>query len=195
MIDIPNRWTRAITFHSETANTIAEALAEAIQRGADLRDTDLTGANLRGANLRGADLRNANLRGADLRGADLRNADLTGADLRGADLMPIRDDIWAVLSSAPSEVPGLLAALREGRVNGSTYIGECCCLVGTLAKVRGCAYDHIPGLTPDGSRPAERFFLAIKQGDTPENSQFAKLAYDWISDWLTRMQSAFGGRP
>ena len=166
-------------------------------RGADLGGADLGGANLRGADLGGANLRDADLRGADLRGADLRGADLGDANLRGADLgdanlAPIRDDLWAVLSAAPSEVPGLLAAIREGRIDGSTYEGECACLVGTIEHVAGAPHNTLPILKPNSSRPAEMFFLGINQGDTPETNQFAQLAADWIEDWLTRMRATFG---
>lgn len=106
---------------------------------------------------------------------------------------PIRDDLWAVLSSAPQEVPALIAALTEGRVDGSTYHGTCACLVGTLTHARGCADEYgIPGLSPNASRPAERFFLAIRPGDTPETSPFVQLARAWAEDWLARMRAAFG---
>jgi uncharacterized protein YjbI with pentapeptide repeats len=74
MIDILNRYTKAVLYHSDTADTIAAAVVEAAASGADLRGADLRGADLRGADLRGADLRGADLRGADLRGADLRGA-------------------------------------------------------------------------------------------------------------------------
>jgi len=46
------------------------------------------------------------------------------------------------------------------------------------------ACDRIP-------RPAERFFLAIKEGDTPETSEFAKLACEWSELWLANMTNAF----
>ncbi len=86
--------------------------------------------------------------------------------------------------AAPAEVSGLLAALREGRINGSTYEGECACLVGTIAKVRGCKYRDLAGIRPDPERPAERWFLAIERGDTPERSQVAKITEGWIVEWL-----------
>jgi hypothetical protein len=161
-------------------------------RGADLRLADLRGADLRGADLRGADLRLADLREANLSGADLRLADLRGADLRGADLTSVRDDFWAVLCASPGEAAGLRAALVAGRVNGSCYEGNCACLVGTLANVRGCKFDKIPGLVPNSSRPAEAFFLSIEFGDSPGNSQPAKLAVEWIDQWTANMQAAFG---
>src|SRR5690606_8291282 len=72
-----------------------------------------------------------------------------------------------ILSRAPDEVPGLLAALRDGRVDGSVYTGECACLVGTSANLRGVEVDELAGIKPDSTRPAERWFMRISRGDTP----------------------------
>jgi hypothetical protein len=210
---IVRRWNDAVLWEGE-AETVKDALHEALAagaslRGANLRDADLTGADLRGADLTDATLTDANLRdadltGADLRGADLtdatltdanlRDADLTGADLRGANLTPIRDDIWAVLSGAPAEVPALLDAIKGGRINGSQYSGACACLVGTIANARHCDTSQLgEALKPNADRPAEKFFLAIREGDTPDTNPFSKLAAEWVEDWLTRMRGAFSG--
>ncbi|MEC5161893.1 hypothetical protein RCH08_003037 [Janthinobacterium sp. CG_S6] len=170
-------------------------LSDADLRGANLSGADLSGANLSGADLSGADLSDANLSDADLRGANLSGADLSGANLSGADLTPIRDDIWAVLSSAPREVLALISALKDGRVDGSTYTGACSCLVGTIAAARGEHYDDLPGLCPNGNRPAERFFMGIRKGDTPETSQFSALALSWSEEWLNTMTAAFAPAP
>ena len=96
MIEIKNRFTDAVICRSETAETIRQAVEEAVNakanlrgadlRGADLSDADLSGADLRYADLRGANLRRAILSAANLSYADLRYADLSGANLRGADL-------------------------------------------------------------------------------------------------------------
>ena len=111
MIVILNRWTRAQIYKSETAQSIAEAVSEALNGGAYLSGADLSradlsradlsranlsraylsranlsGANLSGANLSRADLSGANLSGANLSGANLSGADLSGADLSGANL-------------------------------------------------------------------------------------------------------------
>src|SRR3990167_6638363 len=179
------------------ANLRGANLTDANLRGANLTDANLTGAILTDANLRGANLTDANLTGAiltdaNLRGANLTGANLTGANLRGAILTIIRDDLWAVLSSAPAEVPALLQALADGKVDGSTYSGTCACLVGTIANARGCDVDSLGALKPQSWRPAERFFLGIKPGDTPENSQAAKLAHEWASEWLDRIRTTFG---
>ncbi len=90
------------------------------------------------------------------------------------------------------EVDGLRLAIAEGRIDGSTYTGKCACLVGTIANVRGADTDSLGTLAPNSSRPIERFFLAIGEGDTPETSVFSRLALDWCDQWLFAMRSAFG---
>jgi hypothetical protein len=91
------------------------------------------------------------------------------------------------LDAAPSEVPGLLAALNEGRIDGSQYTGECACLVGTIANLRGCTYsDLVDDLRPNASRPAERFYMGISKGDTPATSQVSALAAQWTTEWLVK---------
>jgi hypothetical protein len=158
-------------------------LVRASLDGARLDGARLVRARLDGACLDGARLVRARLDGACLDGARLDGARLDGARLDGARLDPIKNDLWVVLCTSPLEVPGLRKALLDGRVNGSTYEGECACLVGTIANVKGCKFNAMPNLKPDSDRPIERFFLAIRKGDTPENSQFAKLAVEWIDEW------------
>jgi hypothetical protein len=187
-------WANLSGANLSRANLSGANLSRADLSGADLSGADLSGANLSGADLSWANLSRANLSRANLSGANLSGADLSRANLSGANLSPIRDDLWAVLSSAPNEVAGLLAALREGRVDGSTYTGACACLVGTLANVRHCDVDAIPGLTPNSARPIERFFCGIRPGDTPETNAVSKLAAEWTEDWLTRMQATFGAQ-
>jgi hypothetical protein len=160
--------------------------------GARLDGARLVGASLDGASLVGASLDGARLDGARLVGARLDGASLVGARLDGANLTPIRDDLWAVLSSAPAEVEGLRLAIIEGRIEGSTYEGECACLVGTIANVRHENYLNLGALRPNSYRPAECFFLAIHKGDTPETNQFSKLALEWVDQWLSNVRTAFG---
>ena len=209
--EIKNRWTGAVIFTCELSKEIESAsdgikIGFAIKAalkvstnlsGSDLRGANLSGSDLRGANLSGANLSGANLSGAYLSGANLSGANLSGANLSGAKNVPqeyfdlCRDDLFSVLSSAPQEARGVLAALEGGKVDGSTYEGACACLVGTIANIRGCNY-HDLGIKPDGSRPAEQFFMQIKAGDTPETNPAAKMAFDWIAGWIASMESAFG---
>ena len=164
-------------------------------RGVDLRDSnlrrvDLRGAYLRCANLRGAYLRCANLRGADLEDADLEDAYLEGVDLRDANLRVVDlryaylkdaklnviwDDFKLVLIPNLSEINNLYIALRDGKINGSTYTGDCCCLSGTLAQSRNDYVGELSlpkeiKLTRDERRPIEQFFYRINPGDTIDNS-------------------------
>lgn len=85
-IEIRHRWEDRIIYRSETAKSIACAIIEAAESGANLYGANLCDANLCRSNLRGANLRSANLCGADLYGANLCGANLRGADLYGANL-------------------------------------------------------------------------------------------------------------
>lgn len=166
------------------ANLRAANLIAADLSASNLCAANLYGADLGGADLRGADLGSANLSSANLSGADLNSASLRDATLSSADLSPIRDDFYDVLLAVSDEVPALITALKEGWVNGSAYDGECVCLIGTIANARGCHYEEIPGLKPDANRPIERFFMSIREGDTPESNQFSALAVQWAEEWL-----------
>ena len=182
-IQIKHRCNGTVLFEGEF-ETLASALVEAVSKDADLRGADLRGANLRGANLGGANLYGANLGGANLYGANLRGANLRGANLGGANLAPIRTDFFDVLLRAPGEVAALRQALIDGRVDGSTYSGDCACLVGTIANARGCEKDDLVTIEPDSDRPAERWFMNIHPGDTPEKSHVAKLTVEWVDEFL-----------
>jgi hypothetical protein len=214
-------WRDGRVLYSGEHESLRRAVEEAVSQnvnlvGADLQGADLKGthghraqlvyANLRDANLRDADLREADLRAADLSGADLHAADLhrtniIGADLRGAKLVgtdlrnaeAAREDVRRLISVAPAEAPGLLSALRDGRVNGSSYAGPCACLCGTIAKIRAgnVLWNHedvmeVLDSAPiaNSSRPAERWALAIQRGDTPETSPVVALTVQWIEEWL-----------
>jgi hypothetical protein len=206
-------WSASVQLGFAVKSAIAGGanLRGADLRGADLRGADLRGANLRGANLRGADLRgadlggadlgdanlrDANLRGADLRGADLgdadlRDADLGGADLRGADLRDVKQDFLAEVLRLANELEFLRSAIVEGRIDGSTYSGDCACLAGTLAKSRypnhkydGYPIDVAPGVIfhTSSHSPREVFFTAIRPGDTPENNGASAIALAWTNE-------------
>ena len=205
---VRNRWTNRVQFEATIVcapdASIGIKLGLAVRwgrnNGAVLSDADLSGADLRGAALSDAALRDADLRGADLRGAALsdaalRDADLRGAVLRGAALRSFKADFFLNLLRARNEVPYLIAALKEGRVDGSQYEGECACLVGTLANARGASYaemfpDHYSG------NPAEQWFLMIKKGDKPGDDTgggfAAQKALEWAEEFQALMSDPVG---
>jgi hypothetical protein len=172
------------------ANLYGANLSEANLSGANLSGANLSGANLYGANLYGADLSGANLSGANLSVADLSGAKLSEADLYGAKIdewstRSIRADLFDVLLRAQAEVPALLATLRAGKINGSTYEGECACLAGTIANARHVEYRILPFI--DAARPIERWFTGIAEGNTPENNTVAKITEGWIVEFMELM--------
>jgi hypothetical protein len=200
--DVLNRFSGEVQFTAEI-ECAADALPSvklglavkwALKEKADLSDTDLRDANLRGADLSGANLRGANLRGADLSGADLSDTDLRSANLRGANLRDanlrvanlrsFKADLWMVLTQYRTEVPGLISAIKEGRIDGSVYSGECACLKGTLANIKGVSVNTFE---QDISQPAEQWFLMIRKGDKPGDDTgggFASSkALEWCLEW------------
>ena len=185
-IEIKHRWNSSVLFSIE-ASSIKLALEAAVEQGADLRGAYLPGPPPEGAYLEGAYLEGAYLEGAYLEGAYLRGADLRGANLRGAYLEGPKEDFFKVLDSAPHEVDGLRAAMVAGTIDGSTYSGECACLVGTIAKVRKC---DVNTLTKDASRPAEKWFIMFRPGHTPKNHGGMKLTLKWLDEWKAKRASA-----
>jgi hypothetical protein len=158
---------------------MAEAVQAAVSSSANLRSADLSYADLSYA-----DLSYANLSYANLRSANLSYADLSYANLRSANLRSAKADYFDVLLRGKKEVAGLRKAIVEGRINGSSYEGECACLVGTIANVAEVKYNKIPNLKPDSERPAERLFLAIKQGDKPNTNQISKIVLAWTDEFI-----------
>lgn len=193
MEQIKNRITDEIICGGLSLKTVIERHKKWINRKeggerANLRSADLRGVDLRYANLSDADLRYADLRYADLRDANLIDANLRYADLSGAnlgytnfgyaDLRQFKHDIWAVCAYAVQEVPALIDAIKTGKIDGSCYEGECCCLCGTLEKGLEAKLD-----IRDASSPAEQWFSMIKKGDTPETNQVSKLALEWVEEF------------
>ena len=196
---ILHKTTGAVLLEIESlreANLIGTNLEGANLRGANLEEANLYKANLIGAdlykadlyraNLSGADLSEANLSGADLEEANLIGADLSEANLSEANLQEIRKDFQAEVAKLPAELPALRAALVEGRINGSSYTEECCCLAGTLAKACGISEvstgSCINDFVVDSDSPRERWFLGIAQGDTPETSQISAITLEWLDE-------------
>jgi hypothetical protein len=183
------RWDTGALIGSVEADTLQAALRKLLESRTSLYRANLGGANLRYANLGDANLSGANLSGANLHYANLSyanlgDANLSYANLSGANLQSFKNGLWGILLHAKGEIPGLLSALKEGRVDGSVYEGDCACLVGTLANVRGCNYRELPGIKPDISCPAESWFMGIHKGDSPETSNISKLTVEWIEEFL-----------
>lgn len=160
--------------------------------GSNLTGTDLSGSNLTGANLTNTYLTDADLSGADLEGADLTGACLSGANLTGVNLADaymdqVKFDLFGRMSVRPNEADGLLDAVCQGRIDGVIRRGNCCDFLGTIERLVGGPVD---GLRPDAHSPTERFFLAIKAGDTPDNNPISKVVQGWILEFIQNRDAA-----
>ena len=125
--------------NGEVIQTYWGRLRKANLQGAYLANANLEDADLRGANLRDVDLQNADLRGANLQDASLQRTDLRGAVNIPPDYIALckRDFVNTVrLFRTNGEIPFLRQALIKGRISGTSYVGECTCLVGTLAHAQ-----------------------------------------------------------
>ena len=159
---IKNRFTGSVIFTAEIEATDEAPLS--IKFGMAVRVAISSGANLSWANLSGADL--------------------SKADLSGADLRSFKADFWMILTQNKAEVPALIAALCDGKVDGSTYSGACACLMGTIANVR---HVDVRDLECDSGRPAERWFMMISMGDKPGDATgggyASRMAVEWALEW------------
>ncbi len=165
---IRSRWTNEVKFECELSAEMAEkpfsvqkghVIKEALKSGSNLRYSDLSGSNLSGSNLSGSDLRD------------------------------IKQDLITEILRLPAELEYLRDALIAGKVNGSTYSGTCACLAGTLAKARGL--DEYNGtdipvngfvFIADAHSPREKWFLAIREGDTPETNPVSAISLEWVNE-------------
>ena len=161
------------------ANLARANLADAYLAGANLAD-----AYLAGANLARAYLADAYLAGANLADANLADAYLADANLAGANLRPIKADFFMILAMGHHEVSALISALKDGRVDGSTYSGDCACLVGTLENAGATNIPH------EASSPAELWFSPIrkgvKPGDEGEGGFRSAKALEWAEEYAAR---------
>jgi len=72
----------------------------------------------------------------------------------------------------------------RGKIDGTSYEGECACFVGTVANVAKQNYRSLTcGLKPESDSATERWFLAILKGDTPDNNQVSAITRDWIQEF------------
>src|SRR3954466_1496052 len=109
--------------------------------------------------------------------------------IRQGNLRDVKADFFVYLDDARDEIPFLREALIAGRIDGRSYEGDCACLVGTIAKARGCWIGDInPAPNPD--RLTEQFFTAIDPGDTPDNSPVALLVLYWLDEYAERRTHA-----
>lgn len=121
--------------------------------------------------------------------ADLINANLSGADLSWT--IGWQTTEWArqakqqlryVLGYCRSEVPALIQKINAGEIDGTHYKGDCCCLTGSLGNDEAVLkiLDYKKGL----HNHSEQLFWQIRKNDTPESSEFSKMALEICMEFV-----------
>ena len=129
MIEILNRWTKAVIYRDEESESVLQAMQSAVGSGANL-----SYANLSGADLSGADLSYANLSGANLSDANLSGANLSG--LRSPDMPPaveLREAVAAHIEAHPE----LHDQTSWGSGSADPSCGTACCVAGWACHLGG----------------------------------------------------------
>ena len=135
MIEILNRYTNAVIYRPESAETVREAMVAAVRSGANLCEANLCEANLCEANLCEAYLRGANLREANLRGAYLRGADL--GELRARYQMPDAAALREAVALKLEKNPELHNQGEWGDGSADPDCGTACCVAGWACHLGG----------------------------------------------------------
>ncbi len=118
-------------------------------------------------------------------------------------LEDVKRDIIETCLKVPNEIPSLREALATGHIDGGSYtaawVSNCRCFTGTLAYATGKGWVD---WRDDPERPIdygtdkirEQWFLSIKPGDTPENSEVCALTLSWVDEALdlSRLSDVFG---
>lgn len=99
-----------------------------------------------------------------------------------------KNDLFFVLSRAIPEIPALRQALVDGKIEGNIYSGDCACLKGTIANIRGCSVTELDGIPLSVNYPIEQWFLQIEEGDTPEDNECSALVVQWIDEFVAGLK-------
>jgi Pentapeptide repeats (8 copies) len=147
-------------------------IAQIIEENKKYNET--TGKEGQRPNLSGADLSWANLRDADLRNAiNWQNTEWA---------REAKQQLRYVLGYCRPETPSLIEKIKSGGIDGTQYKGECCCLIGSLGD--DLAVSKIPDYVKGLHNHSEQLFWQIRKGDTPETSEFSKLALEVCMEFV-----------
>jgi hypothetical protein len=158
-------------------------LDKTILKDTGLAYAELSYASFDNAFLVGTDLTGARLNHASFSNAYLNDVDLTDITFEGADLTPIKNDFFRILLRAIPEIPNLVKALIDGKIDGSIYEGYCACLCGTLEKSKNYKIKENVHIERNSDSPIERFFMNIHPGDNTENSEYVKQVFRWLIEF------------
>jgi hypothetical protein len=148
--------------------------------GSSFDDSSFDGSSFVGSSFDGSSFVGSSFVGSSFDGSSFVGSSFVGSSFDDSSFdgeCDAKADFIEVISRARLEIPAMVKALREGRVNGSTYEGECACLVGTLENAGATGLPH------DSERPIERWFMMISEGDKPGDSSPGGYAIGKALEW------------
>ena len=187
-----------------SAGYSASALRSAGYSASDLRRASYSASDVLSAGYSASALRRAGysasaLLSASYSASDLLSAGYSASALRRAgysasDVLSLetscKEDVQAKAKKMDRDEAAFVAQqLRLGLLDGSTYgaVDSCGCFLGTAARAAGktvSEYCQFHGIKKDGSSPAEKWFMDVSIGDTPENNYAAQKGVEWIEEVL-----------
>ena len=126
---------------------------------------------------------------AYLGGANLGDANLGGAkNIPQLYINTCSQQMLYIFTQLKHELPRLRKKIVDGQIEGTQYEGDCCCLIGTLGGGNDECINTVVASMKYYDKglhnPAEQWFYQIREGDTPENSLFARHALKLIDEVL-----------
>ena len=103
----------------------------------------------------------------------------------------VRRDFEGLLTGWADEVPGLIAAFKNGLIDGCGHDGECVDLMATLHRLRGKKYKPSFSEVPS---PAELWLQSIAKGDKPGDPTPAGHAAAKAVQWAEAMLQQSPGK-
>ncbi len=132
------------------------------------------------------------VRAAGYSASALRSAGYSASALRDTELSSERDIKNKCKKMGREESQFVCDTLYRGLMDGRQYgsIESCGCFLGSAAKKARLSVDDFCkklGIKKNADSPAEKWFMGVSVGDTPENNYAAKKGVEWIEEAIKEM--------
>lgn len=124
------------------------------------------------------------------------------------ELDQVKADFFNILDKAPWEAFAVRQAVRQGKIDGKSYFGDCCCIKGIIARNVGLdlrpnlsdirtinisnskTFQNSYGIGLSASHsPLEQYIMHIRPGETPENNPECKQLLEWLDEYITGLKA------
>lgn len=107
----------------------------------------------------------------------------------------VKKDLFEILEKAPWEAYAVRQAIKQGKIDGTRYGGECCCIKGIIANNSGLGAtdDFVTayGITLDGYgySPVENYVRDIYPGMNPGNNEKCRQLLTWLDEFIAQEEA------